>query len=43
MKIFFLSLGILFVALTVLAQPNDFDRFSAGFVKGYNALKLPQL
>lgn len=43
MKIFFLSLGILLISLSILAQPDNFDRFSADFVKGYKALKLPQL
>lgn len=43
MKIFFLTLGIALTTLVASAQTKKFSDFSAGFVKGYNALSLPQL
>lgn len=43
MKTFFLSLTALLLAITVSAQHQKFDQFTADFVNAYKALKLPDL
>lgn len=43
MKIIFLALGISLVSFAATAQHQQFAQFSADFVSGYKALKLPGL
>jgi len=43
MRVFGVALCIAFLSLSASAQQPDFDAFSKKFVRGYNALNLPQL
>jgi uncharacterized protein (DUF885 family) len=43
MKLFLLSISALLLSLPVSSQSKPFGKFEADFVKGYNALNLPQL